>query len=73
MGETSFDLSRITAWFTDMKEAITVVMSSIADFVSKLDIEQHPNKHVVHLACYGKKPRTRKKNLNRIKKWLTKN
>ena len=29
-----------------------------------------PNKRVLHLARYGKKARTRKKNINRLKKWL---
>ena len=31
-----------------------------------------PNKRVVHLALYAKKPRTRKKNLNRVIKILEK-
>ena len=29
-----------------------------------------PNKRVLHLARYGKKARTRKKNINRLKKWI---
>ena len=31
-----------------------------------------PNKRVVYLARYGKKARTRKKNLHRIAKWIEK-
>jgi ATP-dependent protease Clp ATPase subunit len=33
-------------------------------------ISQAPNKKIAHLALYGKKARTRKKNLNRIKKHM---
>lgn len=40
--------------------------------LSKTIIETYPNKRVVHLALYGRKARTRKKNIHRIYKWLNK-
>lgn len=33
-------------------------------------LEQYPNKRVVHLAKHAKKERVRKKNINRIIKWI---
>ena len=46
---------------------INTAIKAIGDF-SKALYETHPNKRVVNLALYGKKQRTRKKNMNRIKK-----
>lgn len=60
--ETSFEfLCRIT------KEAAMTIMG-----VKSAVIELCPNKKVVHLALYGKKKRTRTKNLNRAIRILEK-
>lgn len=60
--EASFEcLCRIT------KEAIMAIMG-----VKSAVIELCPNKKVVHLALYGKKKRTRTKNLNRAIRILEK-
>lgn len=78
--ETTYDLSRLSARLTGMSKVFCKMVQNVQDFIAsiapvlaELDINRYPNKHVVHLACYGKKPRTRKKNLNRIYKWLTEN
>ena len=78
--ETTYDLSRLSARLTDMSKVFCKMVQYVRDFtdyiipfLAELDIYRHPNKHVVHLAYHGKKPRTRKKNLNRIYKWLNNN
>lgn len=46
---------------------IETTINALQEF-SKTIIKTSPNKRVLHLALYGKKQRTRKKNINRIKK-----
>ena len=53
--------------FTICKE-----IAAIYKEFSRLLFEQYPNKRVLHLARYGK-GRTKKKNINRIIKWLERN
>lgn len=54
-------------------KGIMPVVKELANFIGKLYVsimQEYPNKRVVHLALHGKKERTRKKNINRIYKWL---
>lgn len=68
-------LALISATFPPLIKAIeSLIPSIIAFFAKELEIigeriiQEFPNKRVVHLALHGKKARTRKKNMNRIKK-----
>lgn len=54
-------------------EWIVELVKTVAEVVHKLwkaFIEKYTNKRVVHLAMYHKDLRVRKKNRNRILKWL---
>lgn len=54
-------------------KGIIPVVKEMANAIGKLYesiMQEYPNKRVVHLALHGKKERTRKKNRNRICKWL---
>ena len=52
-------------------DVINLVAPICFDFAAKT-LELYPNKRVVHLAKHAKKRRVRKKNLNRITKWIEK-
>lgn len=67
-------LALISATFTPFLKAIesliptiTAVAKALAKIGERI-MQEFPNKRVVHLALHGKKARTRKKNMNRIKK-----
>lgn len=54
-------------------ESLIPAIMEIAKVAVKLGeriMHEYPNKRVVHLALYGRKARTRKKNIHRIYKWL---
>lgn len=63
-----------------LADALVRVVEFIWDFIKRAVelikqafrtiIESYKNKKVLHLAMYHKNPRVRKKNLNRIMKWL---
>ena len=52
-----------------VKQIIPPVCDLVVDTMEQI-IELYPNKKVVHLAKHAKKERVRKKNINRIKKWI---
>lgn len=60
-----------TAAFKAVVDAINSAAPIYFNFVAKT-LELYPNKRVVHLAKHAKKWRVRKKNLNRITKWIEK-
>lgn len=59
-------VAKIIAWIVDAIKAIAEVVRKLWNEF----IENFHNKRVVHLALYHKDLRVRKKNRNRIVKWL---
>lgn len=62
-------LAVIMEAFGKIAQQASAALKLIAE-TSETIIEQYPNKRVLHLAKHGKKARTRKKNINRIKKYF---
>ena len=70
---------KIEAAFEEMADALAVLERGVVAIIEgikaaykeflRLLFEVYPNKRVLHLARYGK-GRTKKKNINRIIKWL---
>lgn len=66
----------------ELKDAVTDLFTPIVDLISNVIdtiwdnlkvIYQFPNKFVIHSALHHPKERVRKKNINRIIKWLRRN
>ena len=53
-----------------VKEAIALTIKAFADFINSLS--KGANKKVYNLACHSKRPRTRKKNMARLCKYINK-
>lgn len=62
-------LAAIAAAAVKVAQQLAPALKLIAETRETI-IEQYPNKRVLHLAKHGKKARTRKKNINRIKKYF---
>ena len=59
-------VKQAVAWIVEAIKAIAEVVAELWRTI----IENYHNKRVVHLALYSKDLRVRKKNRNRIMKWL---
>lgn len=56
-----------------LAEFVAEVIRAVAEVIKEVwaaIINAYPNKRVVHLAKHAKKERTRKRNINRIIKWI---
>jgi hypothetical protein len=67
VNETLF-IDRLTEIIKDMAEKLTVFIPQMTKTIEEI-INLYPNKRVKYLAYHGKR-RTRKKNINRIKKYF---
>lgn len=64
------DLAKVVAKVIDLIVEFVKAAAKVIHELWRAFIENYHNKRVVHLAIHHKNPRVRKKNLNRIVKWL---
>ena len=71
--EAFAELGRVMATYAkQVTDKLFPIVKAYADLVAAA-LKTFPNRRVVHLALYAKKPRTRKKNMRRIIKWMEDN